>query len=195
MIDLMSLSEEQLVRLLRESDQHVFNEIYKRHWSGIFLTAKNRLSSEDDAYEVVQNIFLNLWRKRFTFELTKNFGAYFATATKYEILKLLSKQNHRERHTNLLRLELSERDDSTVNQLEVRELMNLLEQSICLLPEKCQLVFRLRVEKEYSQKEIAKELDISEKTVEAHLSKARKHLRNDLGIIAFIYLAHYLKNF
>lgn len=195
MIEETYLSEENLVQQLRDGDQHVFNEIYKRHWSGIFLTAKNRLSSEDDAYEIVQNIFLNLWRKRLTFELTKNFGAYFAIATKYEILKFLSKQGHRERHTNLFRLEFSERDDSTANELELKELIGLLEQSIRLLPEKCQLVFRLRVEKEYSQKEIAEELDISEKTVEAHLSKARKHIRKDLGIIAFIYLTHYLKNF
>ncbi|MGJ1430748.1 RNA polymerase sigma factor [Sphingobacterium spiritivorum] len=195
MVDATSLSEEQLVALLQDSQQHAFNEIYKRHWTGIFLAAKNRLSNEDDAYEIVQNIFLNLWRKRSSFELTKNFAVYFATATKYEVLKSLSRQGHIEQYRNVLRTSVSERDDSTVNQLETKELLESLEQSIRVLPEKCQLVFRLRVEKEYSQKEIAKELNISEKTVEAHLTKARKHIRNDLGILAFIHLVHYLKNF
>jgi RNA polymerase sigma-70 factor (family 1) len=195
MIDFKSLSEEQLVLLLQDGDQRAFNEIYKRHWSGIFLVAKNRLGSEDDAYEVVQNIFLGLWRKRSSFELNKNFSVYFAVATKYEVLKSISKQGHLDHHRNVLRQEMSERDDSTLRELEIKEFMESLDQSIRLLPEKCQLVFRLRVEKEYSQKEIAKELDISEKTVEAHLSKARKHLRNDLNIVTILQLACYFKIF
>lgn len=195
MADFKSLSEEQLVRLLQDGNQHAFNEIYKRHWSGIFLVAKNRLGSEDDAYEIVQNIFLNLWRKGASFELNKNFAVYFATAAKYEVLKFLSRQGHLDHHRNVLRQEMSERDDSMLQALEAKELMETLEQSICLLPEKCQLVFRLRLEKEYSQKEIAKELDISEKTVEAHLAKARKHIRTDLSIVTILQLAHYFKIF
>lgn len=195
MSDFSSFSEEQLVLLLRNGDQHAFNEVYKRHWRGIFLVARNRLGSEDDAYEIVQNIFLNLWRKRALFELTKNFAVYFATATKYEVLKSISKQGHLDHHRELIRLELSERDDSTLEHLETKELMESLEQSIRLLPEKCQLVFRLRLEKEYSQKEIAKELNISEKTVEAHLSKARKHIRNDLNMTTILHLVCYFKFF
>ncbi|AIM39077.1 RNA polymerase [Sphingobacterium sp. ML3W] len=195
MIDFTSLSEEQLVLLLRNGDQHAFNEIYKRHWRGIFLVAKNRLGSEDDGYEIVQNIFLNLWRKGPFFELTKNFAVYFATATKYEVLKFIAKQGHLDHHRELILLEMSEHDNSTIDYLETKELMESLEQSVRLLPEKCQLVFRLRVEKEYSQKEIAKELDISEKTVEAHLSKARKHIRNDLNMMTILHLVCYFKFF
>ncbi|PTS97327.1 RNA polymerase sigma-70 factor, partial [Pedobacter sp. HMWF019] len=71
------------------------------------------------------------------------------------------------------------------------ELQQKLQLTIQSLPEKCQLVFKLKHENGYSQKEIAKELQISEKTVEAHLSKARKTLKQSFGklfsVVMFIY--------
>ena len=55
------------------------------------------------------------------------------------------------------------------------------------LPEKCRIVFQLRHEQGYSHRQIAEELNISEKTVEAHLSKARKTLRGALTLLWIIY--------
>ncbi|MND73579.1 RNA polymerase sigma factor [compost metagenome] len=72
-------------------------------------------------------------------------------------------------------------DDSTQQWLEFLDLKEILEQTITELPEKCQLVFRMSRDLHLSQKEIAAQLDISEKTVEAHLGKAIKTLRNKLN--------------
>lgn len=75
----------------------------------------------------------------------------------------------------------SEIDNSTINDIDLKEFQHQLQQSILELPDKCGQVFRLKFEKDYTQQQIAEELQISEKTVEAHLSKARKLLKSKFG--------------
>ncbi len=72
-------------------------------------------------------------------------------------------------------------DDSTNEQMALNDLKMMLEKSITELPEKCQEVFRLSRTQHLSIQEISLQLNISHKTVENHLTKALKHLRNSLG--------------
>jgi RNA polymerase sigma-70 factor (ECF subfamily) len=189
-----NVSDQELLCLLKADDEAAFNELYKRYWSGIFLVARNRLSNDNDAEEIVQDIFCNLWRKRSSFVLDKSFKAYFSVAVKYEVINRSVRKGRENSFIEQFSKENTEEDLSTLETLSFNELEERLYKSITLLPERCQLVFKLRFEKEYSQKEIANELDISEKTVEAHLSKARKHIRTSLGstfpfyIIGILYL-------
>lgn len=174
MANYSALSDHDLAKLLRDGNESAFNEIYNRNWAGIFLVARNRLKNDSLAEEIVQNIFCSLWRKRTDFYLEKSFKAYFAVAVKYEVINQTAKRKREIDFAN--RFTYTDVDNSTLQTLSFNELKGILEDSICLLPERCQLVFRLKIEHGYSQKQIAKELNISEKTVEAHLSKARKDL-------------------
>ena len=65
--------------------------------------------------------------------------------------------------------------------LQLDELKEQLVKETAKLPEKCRMVFQMSREEGYSQKQIAKKLSISEKTVEAHLSKAIRTLRIGLS--------------
>ena len=78
-------------------------------------------------------------------------------------------------------------DNSTQDRLDFEDLQTRLEALVAGLPEKCQLVYRMSRENGHSQREIAGELNISEKTVEAHLGKALKLLRNGLYSLEFFY--------
>lgn len=181
MLVYQNISDHDLLCLLKEDDEIAFNELYKRYWSGVFIVARNRLLNEVDAEEIVQDIFCNLWRKRSSLVLKSSLKAYFSVAVKYEIIN----RSVRKKRERLLVEQFShdnkDVDLSTLQTLSFNELEKQLYDSIALLPERCQLVFKLRFENECSQKEIAAELGISEKTVEAHLTKARKHIRTSLG--------------
>jgi RNA polymerase sigma-70 factor (ECF subfamily) len=76
---------------------------------------------------------------------------------------------------------LNPKDHSTENWLQFEQLKEQLARATAQLPEKCRMVFQLSREKGFSQKQIAGQLGISEKTVESHLSKALRVLRNSLG--------------
>lgn len=175
------LADTELAALLKVDSEPAFREIYVRYWDRLYVIACKRLDNPTDAEEVVQDIFCNLWRKRRDFSLQKNFDHYFAVAVKFEVINRLAKKARRVLYEKEAITMFSELDHSTLNSIALNDLKAELQKSIDALPEKCRLVFRLKYENDYSQRQIANELQISEKTVEAHLSKARKALHGTFG--------------
>ncbi|KIO76780.1 RNA polymerase [Pedobacter lusitanus] len=178
------LSDNELAILITSGDEAAFNEIYKRYWERLYVAARHRIEDSCEAEEIVQDIFCNLWRKRSNFELTKGFQNYFSVAVKFEVINRMAKKSRENRVKKEVLVWSSAVDESTSDQLDFNELQNQLAMTIRVLPEKCLLVFKLKHEKGYSQKQIAEELNIAEKTVEAHLSKARKTIRIRFGYLA-----------
>lgn len=182
-ISISALSEQELAAYLRNGNTTAFTVVYERYWKQLYVMASQRLGDEDEAEEVVQEIFLNLWRRRHTFSLTSSFGNYLAVAVKFEILDAMRKRAYVLKYNQELGNSFSEADETMLRQMDMAELQQKLRLTIQALPEKCQLVFRLKHEQGYTQKKIAEKLDISEKTVEAHLAKARKILRSEFGCL------------
>ncbi|TZF82226.1 RNA polymerase sigma-70 factor [Pedobacter sp. BS3] len=183
---LSTSDDDVLIDRLNTDEINAFREIYDRYWDKLYVVARNRINDREEAEEIVQDIFCNFWRRRKSLVLTKGLNNYFSIAVKYEVINRLARQARANTYLKQAAKELSEVDESTLMQLDLNELQNQLQSTINTLPEKCQLVFRLQHEQGYSQRRIAEELDISEKTVEAHLSKARKVLRNSFS--NFFYL-------
>jgi len=171
----------ELVATLKTGDKTAFAEIYNRYWDKLFCIAGHKLDQLEDAEEVVQNIFISLWNRRAILNITSTLNSYLAVSVKYRVIKVLEKQYRQRKYTDSLGKQHG-LDDSTREWLEFTELKEQLEQLVQGLPEKCQLVYRMSREDGFSQKEIAGKLDISEKTVEAHLGKALKTIRSGLNI-------------
>lgn len=173
-------TDEVLVELLRSDDDRAFTELYDRYWKKLFIIAANRIKDLADAEEVVQDIFTELWRRRNTLNLTSSLANFLAVSVKYRVNRTLRKQYKQQLYIDSI-LHEEKVDNSTQETLAFDELREELAKYVSQLPEKCQLVFRLSKEEGYSQKQIAEELQISEKTVEAHLGKAYKTLRSKLA--------------
>ena len=173
--------DEQLLPLLKESDDAAFTEIYRRYWDRLFVVAMHRLDNKEEASELIQEIFYNLWKKRHTLQLTYTLNTYLTTATKYEMLNLLASKNRQQRYRQYASRHWQEAVADTENQLQFNELQDQLATLIKALPEKCRIVFQLSRNKGYSQRRIATELGIAEKTVEAHLSTAFRKLKTGLS--------------
>lgn len=178
---LTSLTDQELAAKLAEEGEPVFREIYIRYWEKLYILAHRRLNSRMEAEEIVQEVFCNLWLKRESLVLSKGLQNYLAVAVKYEVINRMAKQARVNTYLKAAASEQSELDHATVQSLDLEELTAQLQLRIEALPEKCQLIFRLRHEEGYSQRQIAAEMQVSEKTVEAHLAKARKTLRASFG--------------
>lgn len=176
-----SFSDAELVTMLQKGEERAFNEIYARYWKKLYVIARHRLNNTCEAEEIVQDVFSNLWRKRESFHLDRSFSVYFSVAVKFEVINRLQKREKGFAFQRKFAERNTELDQSTLEQLDLNELQQQLEETIKSLPEKCQLIFRMQYEGRRSQRQIAEELKISEKTVEAHLGKARKTIRNRFG--------------
>lgn len=172
-------TDSDLINILTQGGHAAFTEIYRRYWKRLFYIAAKKLHDPAEAEEIVQQIFVSLWNRREKLKINTTLHAYLAVSVKYRVIKALDKQYHQQKYAESLTSNLI--DDSTQDWLDFLDLKDILEKSISELPEKCKLVFRMSREEHMSQKEIATTLDISEKTVEAHLGKAIKSLRQKLN--------------
>ncbi|TZF81350.1 RNA polymerase sigma-70 factor [Pedobacter sp. BS3] len=180
-------TDQELVTLLTADDEKAFRTLYNRYWQRLLLKAYMQLGTYTEAEEVVQDTFINLWKRRHRIQLHYSFHTYIAAVVRYEIMAKLAGRKVCEHIPVDDARVLSLADHSTQQWLDFEELSKQIELEVQQLPEKCQLVFRLSREKGLTEKQVAENLDISVKTVEAHISKALKTLRVGLShILLFV---------
>jgi RNA polymerase sigma-70 factor (ECF subfamily) len=187
MAPIIPIDEKDWLRRMQNGDEDAFTEIYNRYWQPLFVVASHKIGNLPEAEEIVQDIFLDLWRRRGELVITSGLSAYLATCVKYKVLNVLAKRQLALRYTKYASRALSTEDHSTEDWLQFEQLKDQLAEATAKLPEKCRMVFQLSRAKGFSQKQIAIQLGISEKTVESHLSKALRTLRNCLGqLLSFL---------
>ncbi|MDM8177427.1 RNA polymerase sigma-70 factor [Olivibacter sp. 47] len=177
------MSDAELIELLRQDDQAAMREIFERYWKKLFSVALNRLAVPEQAEECVLDVLISVWERRNNLSLKHTLATYLAVAVKYRAIRILAKEYQKglQNTVELKAYELYGYDVSSVDEYILeKELMETLETAVKQLPEKCRLIYRMSSEQGMSYKEIAEKLNLSEKTVQAHLTKATKTLRSDL---------------
>jgi len=179
-----SLSEQELVVLLRAHDHAAFTEIYKRFWDKIYVVAAHRLDDNLEAEEVVQDVFFSLWKRREGLAIQHSLNTYLSAAVKYQIINRQTRQYRKaaEISSHIGAGMPDDGVDSTQLWFSEKELKQQLDHYIDKLPEKCRIIFKMSRESYKSNAEIAKELGVSEKNVEAHITRAINTLKNKLEI-------------
>jgi len=177
---LQSYNDEHLLLRISQNDEYAFRVLYDRYWKKLLVQALVKTGAPEEAEEIVQTIFINIWRRRHTLQVRCALYTYLAAMLKYEIIASFA----RRRKESLLKQQLvslqQAEDNGTVEWLEYEQLLEDIEKTVAALPEKCRLVFRLSRQEGLSGKQIATSLDISPKTVEAHMSRALKALSASL---------------
>ncbi len=173
-------NDNKLLLLVKENDEQAFHALYKRYWKKLLVQALIKLDSQEEAEEMVQTVFMNLWQRRHKTELKYSFATYIAAVAKYEILAQLARRKKEEALKKKMQSAHTEADLGTSHWLDYEQLRGEMEKTIRTLPEKCRLVFQLSRDKGLTEKQIAQALQISPKTVEAHIGKALKLLRTSL---------------
>jgi len=175
-------SDHELIAQLGADSEEALSELYGRYWDKLLAVAVNRLGVETEAEECVQDVFLSLWKRRREIVLHHALSTYLWVAVKHQVINRLDTRYAKKtlRTTELV-------DEMTVPSSEEvlleKELREQIETTINRLPEKCRMVYRLSREEGKSNKEIAEELNISEKTVEGHVTRALRDIRTDLALL------------
>ena len=186
MIDYSTYSDNELVALLRQSDVEAFNQIYDRYFMKLFDSGYKRLHNSVLCEEVVQDVFIKLWERRDSISLTTALSNYLYTAVKYKVFDLYREQLV---HDKFMQAVHPDKDNSTIELIFLNDLKAHIEVLVEGLPDKCRSVYRLSRVEHKSNKEIALLLNISEKTVEGHLTKALSKLKLELQASASLIVA------
>ena len=171
-----------------------FEEMFKQHFSSLVYFARKYLIDMDSSKEVVHKVFISIWENRETFDFEKASKSYLFTAVYNRSMNYL-RDNRKFRDDDILnRLELVPLEPDSSESIEAAELESEIWKIINSLPLKCRKIFILnRFEgKKYS--EIARQLSISVKTVEAQISKALMILRENLRDYIHLFVLLIVKN-
>ena len=177
MLPYKGYSDQELIQLLKEGDQNAFTEIYHRYWKKLLLIAYNLSKRSDHAKDIVHEVFMSLWERRSTIDI-QNPSAFLATSVKFSLLKYYQKEYRRAElaRENYVFDEASY-DEAGLDAIFLQEYINGIVEE---MPEKCRLVFKYSRDMGLKNTEIAEKIKISEKGVEANLTRALKILRNEL---------------
>ena len=157
----------------------VLEELYKTHHKRMCNHALNIIGDMDAAQDIVQEVFVKVWKNMDEIEMGDYFKYYLLKATTSTSLNYLQKtKRFREIKEEVKQASPPKPEEQDPAQLE--ELKRSIRSAIDRLPPKCKMVYILCRQEDMSYKEVAEHMDISIKTVENQMGIALKKLREDL---------------
>ena len=176
----MDLTDDnELYRKLKGGDEQAFKALFQKYYSAMCNFAGQLLPDSEMAEEIVQDLFVRIWEKRESISIDSSVKHYLFKSIRNQCLNQLQHLKIRKKYADRI-LESAQLDIDPEQYLIEGELFKRIEKSIESLPPKRKEIFRLSREKGLRYKEIADELSISIKTVEAQMGLALKYLRDDL---------------
>lgn len=174
-----------LTDLLKTDDEAAFNEIFNRYDRLLFIYAYKKLQDKEEAKDVVQDVFINLWSVRKNLGLTGELNVYLYACVRNRALNLLRSKNNMDKYIGSLQSFMEDNKDADYL-IREKDISSLIEKEIAALPPKMREVFELRRKEYLKNKEIAQRLNISEQTVATHIKRALKILRVKLGLMLYL---------
>lgn len=175
--------------------EDTYKTLFRRYYAGLLFYA-TRLVGEDEAEDIVQDVFVEIWRRQDSVEFGDQIQAFLYRSIYTKAINVLKHKAVAENYSAAevefyqKRLEYYQPDHSEViKRMEDRELRMEISQAINELPDKCKEVFKLSYLHDMKNKDIADVMGISLRTVEAHMYKALKILRGKLNHLRMILLA------
>ena len=182
----LALSDNELSALVTSGDHWAYEQLYRRYSRLLFSYAMKKLRDEEQAKDIIQEFFTELWDKRETTVFSTNISGYFFSAINNRILNYFLRENVKSKFVSYVVDNLPGVVANTDHLIRENQLMELIEKEIQALPPKMRVVFELSRKQHLSYKEIADKLEISERTVENQVSNALFRLRTKLGVIIFL---------
>ena len=154
---------------MKEDFNITYKALFRKYYPNLIFYA-TRLVGEEEAEDVVQDVFVELWKRKDSMEIGDQIQAFLYRAVYTRSLNVLKHRN-----------------------IEDRELKKEIYDAINELPDKCKEVFKLSYLHDMKNREIADTMGVSLRTVEAHMYKALKYLRSRLDHLIILLTLFFLR--
>jgi RNA polymerase sigma-70 factor, ECF subfamily len=163
--------------MIQSLDKGSFEALFRAEFKGLTFFAHKYVKDIETAREIVQDSFISLWEKRESIDMSRPVKSYLTMIIHNKCQNHL--RDNRKFNTDLLEIEnlLEVSEIVHTDFLVQEELSAAIQKAIDELPEKCREIFLLNRYENLKYSEIATKLELSQKTVEAQMSKALQHMR------------------
>ncbi|MDP2723846.1 MAG: RNA polymerase sigma-70 factor [Bacteroidales bacterium] len=180
---------------LKAGDKKIFEELYREYYTPLCFYCLRFVGKHEEAEEIVQGVFFKIWLKREELNINSSLKSYLYRSVQNYAINHLNLQKSRGRYHLDDYTETEEPNINGLEMLEEDELNTRIKEAIARLPERRRIIFELSRFSDLKYHQIADQLEISVKTVEAQMAKALQSLRETLkdylpmlGIMFFIIL-------
>jgi len=172
-----------LLQAFRSGDQSAYKTIYFTYKKSVQNFIKTLIGSEEDAEDLTQEVFVNIWKKKELLDPDKGIKGYLFTIAKNAALKFLNREKLLEDISDDIEYEVT--PDNLLIAKETKMLMTL---AIDQMPKQRRTIFKLSRQEGLSNEEIAERLSIKKENVAAHLSYAIRDLKKILTTVFILFL-------
>ena len=193
---IQDLDNKLIINKLKEGDVSSFDAIFKKYNKKVYYFALSYLKNKEEAEDVVQEVFMNLWKYRDQINEYYVFSKYLFKITYNATCKRFRKQSSDKKHLEEVLKNISIEDNSTKLDIEYNNLVETTNLLIEKLPSRQKNILLLSIEEHLSTEQIAQKLNISKKTVENYLAMAKSSLRKSLvsgGMLSVLFGWLFLK--
>jgi RNA polymerase sigma-70 factor (family 1) len=170
-----------IIKELKKGDVLAFDLIFNKYHKKVYHFSLSYLKNKEDAEDVVQEVFMNIWKFRDQINDYYVFSKYIFKITYNTTCKKFRKRASDKRQMEEVFKDVLFEDNSTNLEIEYDNLLNTTSLLIERLPPRQKRIFLLKFNNQMDSEQIAKQLNISKKTVENYLAKAKKSLRCSLA--------------
>ncbi|MCT4587551.1 MAG: RNA polymerase sigma-70 factor [Carboxylicivirga sp.] len=176
------MNELELLTELSKGNALAFNDLVVAYKDRLIQFAEYYLNDTEQSKDIVQDVFSNLWEEHHKLTEVKNLSSWLYTMTKYQCLKKIDRIKVKRKYEDNLKYRQLELTQSALKQLDTSplvfdEIKTILDQTLSKLPIQTRKIFVMSRFDNKKNKEIAEQLGISVKTVEAAITKSIKQLR------------------
>lgn len=156
-----------------------FEELFTQYYGPLVVFACRYVDDIETAREIVQDFFVKYYEKYFMLTIESSQKAYLYRAVYNSCLNYINQKNIQEKHLRNINYE-QEEEQNIEPEIHTIELQQKIYAVINQLPERCKKIFIMNRLEGLKNEEIAKQLNISKRTVETQISKALRILRKKL---------------
>ena len=175
----MRLKEQYILRKIRKGDLAAFEDLFHTNYPGMCSYSESLVKREDVAEEIVQDVFLNIWKNRENLRIVTSLHNYLYRSVFNNSMMYLRK-SQKESRLDMRWAEETQQGEDPGEEMNARELNALIIYTLEGLPERTREIFSMSRFEGLKYEEIAGKLSISVKTVEANMGKALKALRDSV---------------
>jgi RNA polymerase sigma-70 factor, ECF subfamily len=172
-------NDEVLFTQVKNNDAKAFEHLFKTYYASLSHYACAYVHDQDEAEEIVQDIFVKIWEKKEEITIVTSLKSYLYQAVKNKCLNYI--RNKKTQHTHLTIIDRPEFENpQTIGEINASELNDKLYEALEELPPKCKQIFQMSRLDGMKHKEIADKLELKVKTIENQIGIALKILRSHL---------------
>ena len=184
-----------LVAKLREGNKFAFEALYEKYSARLYNTIVLLVYDKSLAKDITQSSFMTIWEKRSNLDTEKSFPAYLCTIARNMVYKETEKRLLSERFLDSIKQ--TDADKHFEIDVDTDSLQEYIDELVEQLPSSRKKIYLMSRKQHLTNKEIAAQLSLSEKTVETQLYRAlhflRSKLANEIVALALFFLSSNFK--